>query len=38
MIILEVGGTDISKPKLMRTLNLVQEKLPIHTSIVKLIY
>ena len=35
----EVGGEmNVSIIKLMRTLNLVREKLPVDTSIVKLIY
>jgi len=38
MILFEVGGIGISKLKLFRTLNLVREKLPIHTHIMKLTY
>lgn len=38
MILLEVGGSNISKFKLFRTLNLVREKMPVHTSIIKITY
>jgi len=38
MIIFEVGGFNLSKQKLFRTLNLIREKLPVQTNIVKLTY
>jgi large subunit ribosomal protein L16 len=38
MILFEVGGLNISKQKLFRTLNLIREKLPVQTNIVKLTY
>ena len=38
MILFEVGGVNLSKQRLFRMLNLIQEKLPVHTNIVKLTY
>jgi hypothetical protein len=38
MILFEVGGLNISKQKLFRMLDLIREKLPVHTSIIKLTY
>lgn len=38
MILLEVGGIKIPKQKLFRMLNLIREKLPVQTSIIKLTY
>ena len=38
MILFEVGGFNLSKQKLFRTLNLIREKLPVQTNIVKLTY
>jgi len=38
MILFEIGGINLSKQKLFRMLHLIKEKLPIHTSIIKLTY
>jgi len=38
MILFELGGVNLSKQKLFRMLYLIKEKLPIHTSIIKLTY
>jgi len=38
MILFEVGGLYLPKQKLFRMLNLIKEKLPVHTHIVKLTY
>lgn len=38
MILFEVGGINLSKQKLFRMFNLIKEKLPIQTYIVKLTY
>lgn len=38
LVLLEVGGMVSSKDKLFRCLSLIQEKLPLHTKIVKLTY
>lgn len=38
MILFELGGLNLSKQKLFRMLNLIKEKLPVHTNIVKLTY
>jgi len=38
MILFELGGIDLSKQRVIRMLNLIQEKLPIHTTIIKITY
>jgi hypothetical protein len=38
MILFEVGGLYLPKQKLFRMLNLIREKLPVQTNIVKLTY
>ena len=38
MILFEIGGINLSKQRVFRMLNLIREKLPVHTSITKLTY
>lgn len=38
MILFEIGGINLSKQRVFRMFNLIREKMPIHTSIVKLTY
>ena len=38
MILFEIGGINLSKQRVFRMLNLIREKLPVHTNITKLTY